>query len=1018
MRCRPTRVWFLAIAMMIPCSRTSFSYQDPYGDFVAKSEPKTPAEEQKCFHLPPGFEIQLVAAEPDIRKPINMNFDARGRLWVTQSTEYPFPAQANRTGRDLLKILEDIGEDGKAKKTLTYAEGFNIPIGVLPLKSGALVYSIPNVYHVWASEGGDHADKREVYYSTFGFEDTHGMSSSFTWGFDGWVYGCHGFSNTSTLKGKDGVAVTMNSGNTYRMKPDGSHVEQFTHGQVNPFGLCFDPLGNLYSADCHTKPIMMLLRGGYYQSFGKPHDGLGYAPEMCFHDHGSTALCGIVYYAATDFPEVFRDNIFVGNVVTNRVNRDKLERHGSTYTAIEQPDFLTCDDPWFRPVDLKLGPDGAIYVADFYNRIIGHYEVPLTHPGRDRERGRIWRIIPKKLEGSGPGKRPTMNWATDSAKDLVVMLHHSNLTRRMAITNELVQRGGDEVVSAVKNMMLPKPVDASIRLHGLWTLERLHALDDKIFEKAIHDEDYDVRTHAMKVLAERPTLTSQQQRWAQKALRDPDAFVQRAAAEALSTHPSVENIHPLLVLRHAVPSDDTHLLYMVRMSLRNQLADPKSWDKLNGQKWTEADHRALADVAAGFADGRASEFLLTFLKQVPSEKDDLPRYLHHIGRYGSQAVDAAAVQMIREKLGPTDGDRAALLNALYEGTSERGRPMSPPQGALARFLARRLVGSDNTKDVIAGLGIVNFAKLKEMEGQVARLAANRTAAFEEARRVAIDSLNAINLERGTFVLRGVLMNPSEPMILRKRTARILGGINRPDAQSALLECLQVAPAELQDAIAGALAANAQGAEKLLNLVLAGKASERLLWEWGVNIRLTKHAKIRDRLAKLTGGPSPADQRLQELMKRRRSGFVSAKTDPTHGVTIFEKNCAICHQIAGKGAKVGPQLDGIGNRGVDRLLEDIIDPNRNVDQAFRSTVLTLKSGQIMTGLLLREEGEIYVMADPEGKEVRVAKSDVEERTISQLSPMPANLVDQIPEAEFYNLMAYLLSLRPAVPQKTQ
>ncbi len=232
-------------------------------------------------------------------------------------------------------------------------------------------------------------------YTSYGFKDTHGMTNAFTWGFDGWIYACHGFSNESTVKGKDGQPIVMQSGNTYRMKPDGSHLEYYTHGQVNPFGLAFDPLGNLYSCDCHSRPIYCLLPEAYYPSFGKPHDGLGFGPEMVTHDHGSTGIGGIVYYAAEHFPKAYRDNIFIGNVVTSRINRDTLEWHGSSPKGIAQPDFLVSDDPWFRPVDLELGPDGALYVADFYNRIIGHYEVPLTHPGRDRERGRIWRIVYK-----------------------------------------------------------------------------------------------------------------------------------------------------------------------------------------------------------------------------------------------------------------------------------------------------------------------------------------------------------------------------------------------------------------------------------------------------------------------------------------------------------------------------------------------------------------------------------------------------------------------------------------------
>ena len=181
----------------------------------------------------------------------------------------------------------------------------------------------------------------------------------------------------------------MQSGNTYRFRPDGSHVEYFTHGQVNPFGLAFDPLGNLYSADCHSRPLYQLLRGAYYPSFGKPHDGLGFGPEMVTpRPRLDRPSRGIVYYAADQFPEQYpRHAVHRQRGDQPHQPRPPRVARLDARRAIEQPDFLTSDDPWFRPVDLKLGPDGALYVADFYNRIIGHYEVPLTHPGRDRERG-------------------------------------------------------------------------------------------------------------------------------------------------------------------------------------------------------------------------------------------------------------------------------------------------------------------------------------------------------------------------------------------------------------------------------------------------------------------------------------------------------------------------------------------------------------------------------------------------------------------------------------------------------
>jgi putative heme-binding domain-containing protein len=1006
---------FFFLVVLVSQSPRCSGAQDPYGEFVAKSDPKTPEEERKCFHLPPGFAIELVAAEPDIRKPINMNFDDRGRLWVTQSVEYPFPAPRDRKARDVIKILDNTHRDGKADKVTTFADGLSIPIGVLPFQDGALVYSIPNIYHVWASNGSDHADKREVAYSQFGFADTHGMASSFTWGFDGWIYACHGFSNTSTIKGKDGVAVTMNSGNTYRIRPDGSHIEQFTHGQVNPFGLCFDPLGNLYSADCHTKPVMMLLRGGYYQSFGKPDDGLGFAPEMCDHDHGSTALCGIVYYAAANFPPDFQDNIFIGNVVTNRINRDKLERHGSTYKAIQQPDFLSCDDPWFRPVDLKLGPDGALYVADFYNRIIGHYEVPLTHPGRDRERGRIWRIF-SKVPKSGTPLAAHFDWTRASMKELAAQLANSNLTVRMKAASQLVERGGADAISVVRQNMVPVSHPYQ-RMHGLWVLERLNALDDEILDAAIKDADNGVRVHAMKVLAERKDLSHRQKEWIFKALTDMDGFVTRAAADALSTHPSPENLEPLLAARHSVPGDDTHLLYMVRMALRNQLRDAHTWEKLEKKTWNDKDHQALADVAAGFADQRAAAFLFAYLQRFTDEQQHLHRFLHHIGRYGDPTAVRTVIVMAMEAHHTPDRDKAAMFKEVYEGTHERGAKMTNAERRFAYMLARRLLPAREAPDVLAGIDVVSRAKLSEFQPRLVALAEKKSSP-EEVRRAALDSIASMNPRLATSVIERILTDGTEEITLRERVAETLAGINRPEARQALLRNLIVAPARLQNVIAAGLALNPDGAKELLDAVTAGKASERLIWEWSVNIRLIKHPDIKDRLAKLTSGPSPADKRLQDLLQHRRVGFIAKKSDAVLGLKVFEKSCATCHQVAGKGAKIGPQLDGIGIRGIDRLLEDIIDPNRNVDQAFRSTLLTLKNGQIVTGLLLREEGQVYVIADSQGKEVRVAKGDTEERTVSQLSPMPANLVDQIPEADFYDLMAYLLSLRPLEQQKMQ
>ncbi|MBM3846623.1 MAG: dehydrogenase, partial [Verrucomicrobia bacterium] len=433
------RIACLTLAILLACSFQASS-ADPFAEGVRTTDPRTPEAQRAGFKLPPGIEVDLIASEPNIAKPMNMAFDARGRLWVTTSYEYPFAKKPGEPARDFIRVFEDTDRDGSFEKSWIFADNLNIPIGILPYQNGCIVWSIPNIWMLRDTDGDGKADQRDVLFGPLGWErDTHGNLSSFRMGADGWVYATHGFNNTSTVKARDGSSITMNSGNTFRFRPDGSRVEQFTWGQVNPFGMCIDDYGYLYTADCHSSPIYQLIPGGYYPSFGKPDDGLGFAPVMVQHSHGSTAISGIVILPSEDWPADLQGHLLIGNVMTSRLNRDRIDWTGSSPSGVEMPDFLSTDDPWFRPVDLQLGPDGALYVADFYNRIIGHYEVPLLHPGRDRERGRIWRIRPKSLAAAKPR---AADFTSMDAQQFFLELGSANALRRQHALNQLIDRVG------------------------------------------------------------------------------------------------------------------------------------------------------------------------------------------------------------------------------------------------------------------------------------------------------------------------------------------------------------------------------------------------------------------------------------------------------------------------------------------------------------------------------------------------------------------------------------------------
>ncbi|HZZ44930.1 MAG TPA: HEAT repeat domain-containing protein [Tepidisphaeraceae bacterium] len=1157
----------LAVLGVVQVSLQAAPAVDPFGENIRPTDALSPQEEQKAFHLPPGFEIELVASEPQIGKPMNIAFDDKGRLWVSCTTEYPFPSlPLDKPGKDKIQIIT-FNDDGSTKSIEPFATGLNIPVGMYPYKNGCFAYSIPMISFYQDTDGDGKADKVSPYYGPFDFsQDTHGMSSNFVRGFDGWIYGCHGWANTSTVHGLDGQSITMPQGHTYRYKTDGSHIEIYTHGQTNPFGLCLDPLGNLYSADSHSKPIYSLLRGGYYESLRPRTDGLGYAPPMMNHLHGSTAIAAVMYYGAEQWPAEYRGNMFVGNVVTSRINRDSITYSGSSPTAHEEPDFVTTDDPWFRPNQIKVGPDGAVYVSDFYNKIIGHYEVPLDNPLRDYTKGRIWRITYKGTEPHAErGKLP--NFTTQSVQQLIDALSDQNLAVRMLATDELSDRVGEAAIEPLQKF-LEGTVSPFAGRHALWALYRLNGLGDgTLLEKMNKSEDAGTRVQVVRILGETKDWTPAQKQIVMAGLKDADGMVRRSAADALGQHPNASNVAPLLELLASTDKADTHLIYVLRMSLRDQLKADGAFKAAEDMKLGDDQMHTIVDIALAVPTAESAAFLTRHIDQVADKADtgrvlkqaaqnvtgaDLDSLIAVVRKHFANDVDFQLdlLNSIRDGLvqrgtGPTpalrawgvdlagqalkaknvdmawsngpvkkivsenpwtyeprqceDGTEAQLLSSRPRGeqltgvltskpfeipptlsfylAGHMGDPGSapnhenkirlmtvnkkkvvarafPPRNDVAKHITwdtKEYAGqmgyleitdadqggayawiafgrlnpsvvpmplgspSDSQKRKQVACGIVGSLKLTELLPDVTALL-NAEDSTVESKTAAALALAVCGSDDGMPALAEVMANPGRPEEMRQQIATTLAPAAEKSegARAAIIGGFKGASNGLQLALATSLSSSKAGAEAFLDAVGKGTAPAALLFNPSVTDRLTAVGveDVKGKVKQLTRGLPAPDDRIRQLITERAGTWRFLRPNAKHGGEIFSKNCMVCHSIDGHGATVGPQLDGIGNRGLERVMEDVLDPNRNVDPAFRYSNLFLKDGTVLTGLQRRDNGDTLTFTDSRGKEVTVNKDQIQKRSESKSSLMPANFSEVLPASDFYDLIAFLMEHKPA------
>lgn len=993
--------------------------------------PRRPAKELEQLVIHPDFKMKLVAQEPLINKVMNVDWDPQGRLWVAETPEYPDGRYANdtqdlvqrwvdakvdpATGRydrpahDKISILTDTDGDGVMDKKTIFYEGLELVTSFVFYKDGVIVAQAPDILWLRDTNGDGKADKVEKLYTGLGTRDTHAVLNNIRWGFDGWIYGTHGYSSSPKVTNGDGSKNYGNIGSgVIRFKPDGSAIEQYSSKGGNTWGLQVSWDNEVFYTQPTSGDLLMnvvlsennLSKGRIpgVNSFNIvrkthathpliPYDQLPYV-QIDFVGQ-FTAAAGCVIYGGGAWPKEYDYSYFTTEPTINIVHHEVVKPEGVSYTAARVPDrenveFIAGKDYWFRPIEVRTGPDGAVYLVDFYNQAAIHNDTrgpkhgprnAAIRPDRDHYYGRIWRIDhkdAKKLE------QPKL-----SAKDvdgLIAALRHPNDNVRLTAVRLLAETENPALGAKLQPLTDAKENDAT-RVAALWTLHRIGALNEATLVAAVNDKDVVIRKNGLK-LAQLPP-TSQ---------RGPETKLHQAINEKLLDADPQVQLQALVALGSFEVDDDVATaLIAVYPRLQNGYLQSAALGVANSAP------RKMIEVALAAKDTAALRPLVVQLTQKLAEKQD--------------AEEAASLVIaIVNKPATADPLKQAVLEGLAQAIRQDVRP-TWSVGLQSAF--ERLFQSANEDLSIAALPLaIRWDTSRRLDGTVNPLLTRLLGAIkdpnhaEEQRLKIAQSLLAVR-HVNDGILPGIqsVLGSNASESLQRGILEVLGALPGPKIGSAIIESYPKLNSSLQSAAFTQLLKRGEWALLFLDALQAKKVDPQTIGPANLH-RLRTHAdrNVAARANEIIDQLRGPEAKEKDALITKFTPAVEKPGNVAKGKELFTQNCAVCHKFGNEGREVGPVLTGMGAHGPAELLVHILDPNRAVEQNYIAISFETKDGESYDGVVAQENNTSVLLKNAAG-EMEIKKSNIKSRRSTGMSLMP-NGFEALGEEGMRDLLSYI------------